>query len=143
MSPVPKRRWFAYRLRTLFVVVTMFGCWLGYELQWIRQRHEFLADEWSTRQRLPADGVKVSVTYSNVIGSPAPRAPWMLWAFGEDGYSTVFILADSKNVKHLTDRDRERVRRARQLFSEAIVKTVHVEWTAHSSYAESAIPPDR
>jgi len=58
-------------------------------------------------------------------------------------YSTVFILADSKNVEQLTDRGRERVRRARQLFSEATVKTVHVAWTANSSYAESAIPPDR
>ena len=36
----PKRRWFRFSLRMMFVVVTVFGCWLGYELNWIRQRHE-------------------------------------------------------------------------------------------------------
>jgi hypothetical protein len=34
----PNRRWFQWSLRTLFVVVTVFGCWLGYEFNWIRQR---------------------------------------------------------------------------------------------------------
>jgi hypothetical protein len=29
MISAPKRRWFAYSLRTLFVVVTAFGVWLG------------------------------------------------------------------------------------------------------------------
>jgi hypothetical protein len=67
----------------------------------------------------------------------------MLWGFGEDGFSTVFILADSQNVEQLTDRDRPRVHTARRLFSEATVKTVHVSWTANSSYAESATSPPR
>jgi hypothetical protein len=29
MTTAPKRRWFKYSLRTLFVVVTAFGVWLG------------------------------------------------------------------------------------------------------------------
>jgi hypothetical protein len=36
----PKRRWFAYSLRTLFVVVTVFGCWLGWNINIVRQRRE-------------------------------------------------------------------------------------------------------
>jgi hypothetical protein len=43
MTPLPKRRWFAFSLRTLFVVVTLVACWLGYELNWIRQRRDFAA----------------------------------------------------------------------------------------------------
>jgi hypothetical protein len=39
----PRRRWFAFSLRALFVVVTVFGCWLGYQLNWIRERHEALS----------------------------------------------------------------------------------------------------
>jgi hypothetical protein len=38
VTPAPKRRWFRYSLRTLFVVVTVFGCWLGGNLHKIRQR---------------------------------------------------------------------------------------------------------
>jgi hypothetical protein len=43
VTPDTSRRWFRYSLRTLFVVVTAFACWLGYEWNWIRQRREFLA----------------------------------------------------------------------------------------------------
>jgi hypothetical protein len=39
----PKRRWFQFTLRTLFVVVTVLACWLGYAVSWIKQRHAFLA----------------------------------------------------------------------------------------------------
>jgi hypothetical protein len=42
MTPAPKRRWFQWSLRTLFVVVTVFACWLGYELNSIRQRKQLL-----------------------------------------------------------------------------------------------------
>lgn len=43
MNLPPRRRWFRFSLRALFLVVTAFGCWLGYQLNWIRQREEFLA----------------------------------------------------------------------------------------------------
>ena len=35
---IPKRRWFrfAFSLRTLFIVVTLFGCWLGYQINSLR-----------------------------------------------------------------------------------------------------------
>ena len=42
MTPAPKPRRFRFSLRTLFVVVTLVGCWLGYQLNWIRQRHDML-----------------------------------------------------------------------------------------------------
>lgn len=35
-----RRRWFACCLGTLFVVVTLICCWLGYSLHWIKQRSE-------------------------------------------------------------------------------------------------------
>ncbi len=40
----PKRRW-SFSLRTLFVVVTVSCVWLGYELNWIRERENLVA-EW-------------------------------------------------------------------------------------------------
>jgi len=44
LTPAPKRRWFRWSLRTMFVVVTVCG-WIGYQLNWIRQRHEFIEAE--------------------------------------------------------------------------------------------------
>ena len=40
MITTPKRRWFAYSLRTLFVVVTVFGVWLGWNLKAVHDRQE-------------------------------------------------------------------------------------------------------
>jgi hypothetical protein len=74
-TPYPKRRWFRFSLRTLFVVVTVFGCWLGYELNWIRQRHEAIywleasSDSWYAP----------SQTGAKVQADP----PWSLRLFGE------------------------------------------------------------
>jgi hypothetical protein len=48
MSTVkPRRRWFAFSLRTLLVGTTAFGCWLGIELRAVRERQAELlwADE--------------------------------------------------------------------------------------------------
>ena len=42
MNPPPLRRRFRFSLRTMFVLVTVFSVWLGYHLNWIRQRREML-----------------------------------------------------------------------------------------------------
>jgi hypothetical protein len=33
-----RRRWLSFSLRTLFVAVTVFACWLGWELNIVRER---------------------------------------------------------------------------------------------------------
>ncbi len=38
MTPTPNRRWLRFSLRTLFVVVTVLACWLGWQLFVIRDR---------------------------------------------------------------------------------------------------------
>jgi hypothetical protein len=38
--PKPKRRWFQFGLRTLFVLITLIALWLGYYANWIYQRRE-------------------------------------------------------------------------------------------------------
>ncbi len=44
MSSTPRRRSlrFAFSLRTLFVVVTIFGVWLGWNLSIVRERNELM-----------------------------------------------------------------------------------------------------
>jgi hypothetical protein len=64
------RRWFAFRLRTLFVLMTVAaaGVWLGRSLHWIRQRHEIT--EWRNNDL------------------PEAPAPWELRLFGEPGVAS-------------------------------------------------------
>ena len=76
--PTPPRRWFAFRLRTLFVAAVPLCAalaWFAYSLNWIRQRHEALGpwhyrfNQMMSKQSAPA------------------RAPGGLWIFGEDGFA--------------------------------------------------------
>ena len=78
MTLAPKRRWFQFSLRTLFVVVTVFGCWLGYELNWLRERH------------LLVESGEAAV-YSTNQGT-RPTAPSLLWLFGEEGAGQITLL---------------------------------------------------
>ncbi len=44
MTP-PRRRWFAFSLRTLFVLFSLAAIplgWLGYRLNWMQERHKVL-----------------------------------------------------------------------------------------------------
>ena len=92
-KPKP-RRWFRFSLRTMFVLVTVVCVWLGYQLNWIRERREVLSSgEVAVLHRLNSEG----------------GAPRSLWLFGERGYS---ILACSKNV------DKEAIER---LFPESTI----------------------
>ena len=116
MTTASKRRWFNFSLRTMFVVVTVFGCWMGYELNWIRQRREFIqSDECS----------------SNVVDAEDyggwPSAPWMLRLFGETGYAMIQVnfFPDETFEEHaianwrLTEKQQQLIKRARRLFPEA------------------------
>jgi hypothetical protein len=101
----PKRRWFrfAFSLRTLFVAVTVFGCWLGYSLNWINQRHAFIADEVLARERHPTHDTWSASIAGRRTTPPLPRAPGMLWVLGEGGWSSLCVLAEAITVNELTD----------------------------------------
>src|SRR5690242_447185 len=71
----PKRRWFRFSLRTLFVLLTLVACWLGYELNWIRLRHAALTSGIVEEANDPFAGLPQTTA-----------APGMLWLFGENGY---------------------------------------------------------
>jgi hypothetical protein len=70
-KPKP-RRWFRFSLRTMFVLVTVFCVWLGYQLNWIRQRR---------------DAIRSDIILS--IGTDETRPPGLLWIFGEQGHSQI------------------------------------------------------
>jgi hypothetical protein len=130
------RSWTRFSLRTLFVVVTLFACWLGYELNWIRQRHEFISGEAAIRERRPTQQ-KWGATLAN-SGRNAPHAPALLWLFGERGYTSVCVLSEvTDDTTGLTDADWIRIREARQLFPEAAIGSVH-RWASNEEHGVSS-----
>jgi hypothetical protein len=89
-----------FSLRTLFVVLTVFCIWLGYSLNWIKQRRELISYPY------PANDTAGP-------GAIQPSAPGLLWILGERGVAVLLINAE----------DKESESRARRLFPEALIVT--------------------
>ena len=76
MNATPSRRWFRFSLRTAFAIFTvtcLVAGWIAYQLDWIRQRREFMS-------KLPTN----NFAYQEDLSHPV-QAPGMLWLFGEAG----------------------------------------------------------
>jgi hypothetical protein len=104
-APKPRRRWFSFSLRTMFVAVSLFCMWLGYELNWIRERRAFL------RMNMQKDSLAVP-------------APWSIRVLGERGYFIVYVQTRYRKVISDETLDVETIRRlndARRLFPEAAI----------------------
>ncbi len=84
----PRRRWFRYSLRTLFVVVTVAGVWLFPKLKWIIDRHD--ARAWIGTQAEYWDDLQVSQ-----CAEPGVAAPWQLRMLGESGVKVISVVVDA------------------------------------------------
>ena len=103
--PIPRRRW-SYSLRTMFVLLTLLACWLGYQMHWIRQRKDVVA-KWQVIREDPM-GV-----------SAPPEAPGMLRLFGEQGYSHVTLWFPARRNSDLSESERAEIKRVGIVFPEA------------------------
>jgi hypothetical protein len=124
MAPAPKRSWCSYSLRTLFVVVTVFGIWLGWELESIRARKEFLATD-------PARiaGMAYEEIYAPLI--PYPTIPfWRAW-LGDKPQATINISSTSPI---------EDFERAKGLFSEALILSIESDTDPRLAFRRPAKP---
>jgi hypothetical protein len=97
-KPNSRRRWFQISLRTLMLLVTLLCAefaWLGYSLNWIRQRHAaFVSERFG----------KMDVGFGQEIDAPS-----FLWMFGELGIPDIWCEKDTAENKATL----------RQLFPEA------------------------
>ena len=89
-----------FSLRTLFVVLTVLCIWLGYSLNWIKERRELIGYPYPSNDTAGPGAVQ-------------PRAPGLLWILGERGVAVLLINADDKEFES----------RARRLFPEAEIVT--------------------
>jgi hypothetical protein len=122
MTRAPERSWFRFSLRTLFLVVTLLGSglgWLGYCLQWINQRHEFMENP--------------PTPFLHVAGRRT--APWPLVMFGQHGFGQISISFvpwaswDEKGYRErpLSAEESAQLNRVKRLFPEAIVSTTPLD----------------
>jgi hypothetical protein len=111
------RRWFRFSTRSLLVLVLLLAVpmgWLGYQLNWIRQRSSVRHQISANQQLLFADGMdyrdgklKLNTFYQ------LRDAPWSLRIFGESGIG-VWILGMPNTGPE--------IERIRALYSEAAVQ---------------------
>ena len=112
----PSRRWFRFSLRTMFVVVTLLAvaaAWIGYNLNWIRQRHEMI----------DSGGVAAGDGPNHTVGTD-PVAPGLLQFFREGAYGYIIVFPD-RTGGSLTPAEQAKLNRVAQLFPEA---TVEAHW---------------
>jgi hypothetical protein len=138
MTPAPKR-WFRWSLRTMFVVVTVFGGWLGYSANWIRQRHDFLA-----RQTALLEGHGLANFAKPLSGDV--MAPSGLGLLGESGNSAMGVIIVVERIDEFDEafdwESHETMREARSLFPEAFVGYGVVESDPDSSKRQRATTTD-
>jgi len=102
-----RRRWFRFGLRTLFVVVTILACWLGYSFNWISGRQAARrwlsenADDWNETRWLRPNW-----------RFPETSAPGFLWIFGEEGEYQIHVPKNTPDA---------RIERLKMLFPETSV----------------------
>jgi hypothetical protein len=103
MTPTPKRRW-SFSLRVLFLVVTVVGIWLGWNLKQVRDRERMLA------LIVERDATVIG------LGSYEKPLPLIWWLFGAKsiGRGIIIWMPESQ----FTD---DEVERAKYLFPEASV----------------------
>jgi hypothetical protein len=85
------RRWFRFSLRMLFLLVALVAIWLGYHLNWIRQRHA--ARAWVKGQAEYFDDVPVQQG-----AFPGAHAPWRIRMLGEDGVTSIWVVVRKEAV---------------------------------------------
>jgi hypothetical protein len=107
----------------MFVVVTVFAVFVGYHVNWIRQRQD--AEASANWYRLSTDESGIDL----ILKKPRPRAPGLLWLFGENGHSQCLLFFGYQPTEHFTYSNREltpleqsEVSRIKRLFPEARIE---------------------
>jgi hypothetical protein len=96
MHEKPRHSWFAFRLRTLFVLIAIVApalAWVGYSLKWIKQRHAALE---SGTNLLYCVGVFAEQPTRSELATV--DAPWCLRTLRERGVSVVYWVPGRPSV---------------------------------------------
>ena len=127
MTPHPHacRRWSRFSLRTLLVLLTLVCFYLGWAMNWIRQRQAFLRD--ARHDSLSAIADSVPWRASAFLELETPPAPLPLRILNEPGTANIFYFHAEQQQLLQTSR----------LFPEA--KIYFYEVTNHSIHYRAAV----
>jgi len=89
MRNIFSRRWLRFSVRTLLVAVTIFCVWLGWQVNWVRERRIArqrisFANQWIMRNGTTYHDGRALGFISFYVGMQR-KAPWSLRIFGEQG----------------------------------------------------------
>jgi hypothetical protein len=158
MTSIRTRALRSFSLRTLFVIVTALCLWLGYHVNWIRQRHAFLDDQLTRHLQTQhlgknhdgttfvsqSDPQLVNEWWYEQLATGKP-APWPLRWFGEQGVGHLWVVVRASDVTLRTWGDngigpvkwpeisasQPDYRSAKRLFPEAQIRPITPgEWVA-------------
>jgi hypothetical protein len=123
MTAAPKRRWFQWSLRTLFLVVTVFCCWLGWNLSWVRERERVRQDIGWRGATIRTPGFHADVN-RRMPKTASPTTMPAIWTFlGAEPWGSI-DLPESE----FTEDDRRRIQ---ALFPEADVSIPRIPPGGH------------
>ena len=100
----PRRRWFRFGLRTMFVVLTVFGVWLGWQVN-IVQKRKNLRPWIEEHQVMPSTLIGIHI--------PHPQLSWVRSALGDE--SMPWLITFPRDV------DKEKLREVKHWFPEAAI----------------------
>lgn len=122
MTEKQRGRWYRFSLRTMFVVVTLFCCWLGWQTSVVRQRRAFIA-ELKTKpafQVTPARDWKPMYP-PGVPSRPAAKVSLVRAMLGDEAIQEIWV---TPYMEGYTEADRSRVAK---ILPEADVREIHPE----------------
>ena len=119
LSVSPKRRWFRFSLRTLFLVVTVFCLWLGWQASVVRERKSLLRSL-ENDPHLLFDPLhtsfgpgKMVLTFGTLTNHrDGPYVPWFRRMLGDDNVTSLGLPSE------MTEED---LRRFKIAFPEAVI----------------------
>lgn len=115
MDEQPRRRWGTFSLRTMFVVMTVFCCWLGWEMSIVRQRQTVLKElrlNPDYRLTLAADWEKGQMPGIWPDIPPVARIPTLRTWLGDQAVQELWY-------PHFQTESQPEVRRLARIFPEA------------------------
>ncbi len=106
----PRRRWFCFSLRTLFVAVTLLAVigWLGWNLKQVRERSAVRPELHGSEIRDRSDAFVITISDKEL---PTGELPWLWRQFGARHEQSLYLKQDE-----MSDAQFARIRR---LFPEA------------------------
>lgn len=104
MIAIPRYCWFRFSLRTMFVVVTIVACWLGWQLKIVRDRKEmrtWIVAHGGTIGRFDDPFTDVEFEATEVA---APPVSWLRQSLGDDAVDYILLRSEKLEPvrQHLT-----------------------------------------